>query len=394
MRGRRILLSLMPLLGLVGSGGPHGGFPQEAYVWQRVWTPAVDDAVAIAADSVVAWRVLAAETDRSGTLRAFAPDRASLTASGRPVVLVIRIDGTGNGIEDPGLPERIQDVLEAWQAAGLRPAGLEIDHDCATARLPVYGRLLADLKRHLGPTRLSITALPSWIGAPALRTVLATADESVLQVHAVDAPAQGLFDPDRALGWIEAFAAISPKPFRVALPTYGARAVWDRDGRLVAIESETAGRMTGDRSLELTVPPAKVAGLLRALEARPVSALVGIVWFRLPVAGDRRAWSLATWRKVMTGAPLKALITVETAPGARRDLRDLILVNRGDVDGETPTRIPVAPGCAADGINGYRADPDQAGLVRVEAGLLAAGHTRRIGWLRCSNGTEIAHVEN
>jgi len=395
MTMRRILLPLVMSLGLVGSGGPHGAFPQEAYVWQRHWTPSVVQAVEKAAPMVEAWRVLAAETDHSGGLQVFSPDHAALAATGRPVILVIRIDGTGDAIEDPALPTRIRRILDAWRDAGGAPAGLEIDHDCATSRLAAYGRFLADLKPLLGSTRLSITALPTWIGARALPAILSTTDEAVLQVHAVEAPGRGLFDPDRALGWIEAFAAISPKPFVVALPAYGARVVWDQDGRLAAVESEMTGRAEGARSAELTAPPVLVASLLRRAAALPATGLAGFVWFRLPVAGDRRGWSLATWRKVMTGAPLEAKIAVETEPGAGPAVRDLVLVNHGDVDGEPPVRIPLPAGCtSADGINGYHLAPDGTSLDRIEAGLLAGGRTRRIGWIRCPEGTEVAHVEN
>jgi len=46
-------------------------------------------------------------------------------------------------------------------------AGVEIDHDCATARLSAYARFLSILRARLDRTvPLSITALPAWLSAP------------------------------------------------------------------------------------------------------------------------------------------------------------------------------------------------------------------------------------
>ena len=79
------------------------------------------------------------------------------------------------------------------------------------------------------PRTLSITALPAWLSSPEIDRVIAAADEVVLQVHAVRAPTSGLFDPALARSWIDEFGARTTKPFRVALPDYGARR---RPGRM------------------------------------------------------------------------------------------------------------------------------------------------------------------
>ncbi|MDA4569495.1 DUF3142 domain-containing protein, partial [Escherichia coli] len=66
---------------------------------------------------------------------------------------------------------------------------------------------LTALKNRLEPgTPLSITALPTWLNSPDLDALLKVPDESVLQVHAVLNPTQGLFDAKRAQAWISAFA--------------------------------------------------------------------------------------------------------------------------------------------------------------------------------------------
>ena len=63
-------------------------------------------------------------------------------------------------------------VPARWRAAGVDVVGLEIDHDCATAVLADYARWLA-ANRPPAPLAWSITALPTWAGAPALPAVAA-----------------------------------------------------------------------------------------------------------------------------------------------------------------------------------------------------------------------------
>src|SRR4051794_8021620 len=67
--------------------------PNDAYVWQRRWTPAVAAALHGTAGRIDTWRVLAAQARAGGHLQATAPDTHALHATGRPVVLVVRVDG-------------------------------------------------------------------------------------------------------------------------------------------------------------------------------------------------------------------------------------------------------------------------------------------------------------
>ena len=68
----RVLLILLPTAGLAASSVTQGALPQDAYVWQRQWTPALASALDRSADLVRAWRVLAAQSDPAGRLRATA----------------------------------------------------------------------------------------------------------------------------------------------------------------------------------------------------------------------------------------------------------------------------------------------------------------------------------
>lgn len=392
-RWPRWLLLLVCLVIVSASATSARRLPHDAYVWQQRWTPALAVSLGDASDLVRAWRVLAAHVDRQGALRVVEPDWARLAATGRPVVLVVRIDGQ----LDRWDPANLRDlVLARVRTAPQSIAGLEIDHDCATARLPAYAAFLADLRTALPPSlALSITLLPTWLGDAALDAVLAPLTEAVLQVHAVESPRTGLFDAARARRWVDALDRRTALPFRVALPAYGTRVTWGPDGRLLAVESERPALAGGDAASELIAPPAAVAALLGDLQTRTPAHLAGIAWFRLPTADDRRAWSLATWRAVVQERPLAATITPQVVAGDVPGLYHLLLANDGETDVPLPASVTLPAACViADGSNAYGLERTGAGatLRRRQAGLLR-GHTRQlVGWMRCDPAPETLHV--
>jgi hypothetical protein len=368
-------------------GRPTTPVTSDVYVWQRAWHPALHDAVRQATDLTHAWHVLGAEVTPQGSLRPVAVDFGLMTSTARPVVLVVRIDGQLAGLDGGALVRDIVALHQRWRASGLAMAGVEIDHDCGTARLPAYALWLADLRHGLGAaTPLSITALPAWLASPALERVLAQADESVLQVHAVRQPRYGLFDPGLALQWTADYARRVDRPFRVALPTYGTRVGFDAAGVLTDIESESATLRGASERRELSVSPAAVADFMAQVRANPPAHWTGWVWFRLPTADDQRAWRLSTWREVVQGHPLRAVTTVDWRPAEVASVYDVMLLNCGETDADTPARVTLPAGCSqADGANGYHlaVTPTQRFLDADDAGLLHPHASRVIGWMRC-----------
>lgn len=377
-----------------------------------------------ASDGLVgAWRVLAAELDGADRWTGITPDWNALIADKRPVIMVVRINGqldelrgsasrsastsaSGSALESASEAAPIAQIdaaIKRWRQAGVPIAGVEIDHDCATARLPAYAHFLIALRKQLPPaTKLSITALPTWLESPVLDSLLAAADESVLQVHAVLNPRQGLFDAKRARAWLAAFAEHTDRPWRVALPTYGTRVAWDANGNIAGIESErptltTAGSAAAS---ELVAQPAAMAAFVSQIERDRPRGMAGIVWFRLPTTDDARAWSLPTWRAVLARQPLQAGVTVVAqadAGQANPALRDVILVNTGGADTALPLSIRLDGRCRnGDGINGYALETDAQGMYlrRTQDGLLRAGRQRRIGWLVCPREEITFHVQS
>ncbi len=285
---------------------------------------------------------------------------------------------------------RLEPLLQRWRAAGVRLAGVEIDHDCATAALGDYASWLRELRSVLpADVALSITALPAWLESPKLSEVLAAADSSVLQVHAVDQPRRGLFDAERAAGWIAAWDG-QGRPFHVALPAYGVRIATGADGALHAVDAEGPVERTGAAGTELRADPMAVAGLLRSLAQHPPAHLAGYLWFRLPVAGDQRSWSPATLAAVRDGAPLAANFVVQ-ASAAANGAHDLVLRNDGNLDAAPPSVNLPAHCRLGDALGRYRLELAGDGRLRLtpdsDASLRAATRMQ-IGWVRCERALE------
>lgn len=373
-------------LAFAACGRPPAVLENDAYIWQRQWTPELVEAMRQSVADVRDWRVLAAQTDGQGRLRSFPADRVALATSGRPVILVVRIDGQLAQWDEDALLAQILALHQSWQGSSV--AGIEIDHDCGTARLPAYAHFLGRLKVGLGDTPLSITALPAWLESPVLDGLLSQVDEAVLQVHAVQSPHAGLFDAALATDWALRFSERTHKPFRIALPTYASRVSFDADGRQLGVESEVPNLAGGVSFSELAASPEAVAGFVTAIKKQPPEHLVGLVWFRLPTGDDTRAWSLSTWHAVMRGLPLSSRLSVRAQPAATAGAVDLLLRNDGDVDVSLPSALSLPADCKrADGINGYVLVSDRNGLrlQRRQDGWLHAHRERTVGWARCTS---------
>lgn len=359
---------------------PPQRLPHDAYIWQRRWTNEVVAAMRQSSDLVRTWRVLAAASDAQGHLRPIAVDWATLVRSERALIPVFRIEGQLTNWDEDALRADIHAVLSQWREHRLSIAGIEIDHDCGTAKLPTYARFLKTLRAQFNERRpLSITTLPAWLSSPAFLEVLTYVDEIVLQVHAVQNPRAGLFDAHLAREWVDTVSRQYSVPFRVALPTYGSRVSWGLDGSLLTVESEAALLTGGDAAVELLVSPQEIATFLRTLERDPPPRLAGIVWFRLPAATDRRAWSLATWHAVIAGKPLLASLDVQAHRSDTPGMHNLVLINQGDIDAELPRRVELPATCTlADGINGYTLERAALSCIGDTRGSCAANISSRL----------------
>lgn len=364
---------------------PPLALDQQLYIWQRQWTPAHESALSQSRNDFSRLRVLALQAFPGAGWSRARIDPALLKADGRPLVAVVRLDGQLKTLDQDDVIAQIQHMLDDWRSQGVAPMGLEIDHDAGNARLPAYRDFLIRLRQVLPATlQLSITALPSWLDSPELPGLLLAVDSSVLQVHAVSDPRQGLFDPKRARRWAERWGDVTTRPFYLALPAYGVALLTEQNGAPV-VESEVPIDQGGERR-ELRADPQEVAGLVEALRVEPPEHLAGLIWFRLPLAGDRRVWSLTTLAAVARGDRLDSRLALGVQE--QGGLYDIRLVNQGNLDSPWPRRLTLAVG-ACDGVDalaGYtlQQSPGLLTFTRIQEGRLAAGAQRAIGWARCT----------
>ena len=357
--------------------------PHQAYIWQYRWKAPLLEAITASASEVQGWRVLIGELSASGSMRPIAVNWNALRESQRPVVPVIRVEGRQL---PAGAQKRIVALMDSL------PTGLgqiELDFDSSTQGLANYRKFIADLRQALPTrTRISITLLPDWLDSPALPELLSAVDSSVLQLHGVFGQGRKLFDTPMAERWVTQMLALR-HPFFVALPNYGSRVTFSESGRLLSVESEMPQSGTADQTRELFVPPITVANFLRSLKVPAGGALQGIVWFRLPLESDQRAWSRATWHAVMQYATLPVDWRVEWRPHAAGVSEGtLILRNLSGIDNPAPATISLHARCKLVRDGTYLLDVESGGtlvLARKERHLIR-GHSEFIlGQLHCTD---------
>lgn len=389
---------------------PHASGPlrQEAYVWQRSWNPAVRRSVQ-QASGISGLVVLAAEVDlRQGSPKvARVPLDPSLKDAGRPVGAALRVTTFPSRFADePRIVQLLagitRDLTAEARAKGIALSEIQIDYDCPESKLDDYRGLLPLLRQAAAPVPLTFTALPSWMEQRrAFGGLIAAADGYVLQVHSLKPPAGPggeivLLNPEEAREWIDTAARFG-RPFRVALPTYGYLAAFGAQGRLLGLSAEGPLLSWPEGVTVRTAhsDPAVLAGLIRDWTRDRPAELNGVLWYRLPVEGDRLNWSWPALRAVMAGQTPRGEVRA-TVRNPEPGLAEIDLVNAGD--GEAPLPSPVRVRwrdeafLAADGLAGYEMRPPERNelrLARPRPGRLRPGERRTIAWLRFASPTEV-----
>jgi len=391
-----------------------GPLRQEGYIWQRSWSPAVREAVRQASD-FSSLTVLAAEVDlQTGKPRVIRVplDAEALKGYGKPVGAALRITTFPLRFADERdvvqrLQALVRDVKAEAQAKGIALSEIQIDYDSPESKLGDYRSLLPSLRSVASPVPLTFTALPTWLRQHrAFRRLIAEADGYVLQVHSLKPPQEDFGQGDILLTrlgparYAVTEAARYGLPFRVALPTYSYQAAFDSQRNPIGLLAEGPLVSFGPGVVVRNArsDPAILAELIRGWTRERPAAMTGIVWYRLPVEGDRRNWTWPTLRAVMagrtpTGEVSFAIRTPE--PG----LVEIDLVNAGEAEVLWPASIRVRWGAnsflAADGLAGYRLRKEGARALSLERpgaapkASLRPGERRVVAWLRFSAPTEV-----
>ena len=388
-----------------------GPIEQDVYVWQRLWTSQVLDAISRFGTNFTAVVALNAEVtwQNGGPSLTHVPiDWGGLRAQGRAVGLALRVGpfaGPGRVEDGPGrsLVRIAQSLVAEARTNHVSVSELQIDFDCAESGLDAYRVWVAGVRAAIRPIPLTITTLPSWLKHAAFTRLVAATDGFVLQVHSLEHPEGAgagfsLCNPRLARQAVERAARVGI-PFRVALPTYGYVLAFDPAGKFVGLSAEGPARAWPADSLarEVRAQPEDMAGLVREWTRDRPRTLRGLIWYRLPVAGDRLNWSWPTLASVMAGkVPLAKLRYQLQQP--QPGLAEIELINDGDGDYEGAIQLKArwsdARLIASDAWIGVRATDERSDSLRFEARTLRlpAGEQRSLGWLRLDKETDV-HIE-
>ena len=370
--------------------------PQRGYLWQRDWTPAVNEALAEAQRRLQGLVLLGAEiewVENRPTLVRATIDWEAVKARTKPCALALRL--TSRSGFDAAMTDCVcavaRSLLDEARAHDVIVTEFQLDFDCAQKSLTNYRAWLPRLRRVVHPVRFVITTLPAWLDEPEFAALVREADGYVLQVHSVplsNGRAAMLIDTQAARSWATKAAHLR-LPFSVALPTYRCTAGFDATGKLlsVAMDSVQPRWPPNTRTLELAADPDAIATLVNEWQHERPPELRELIWYRIPVITDARNWRWATLSAVMSGR--KPTHQLELLHEGENPI-DLTIRNRGESDEEIHSAVMATWSdrqlIAADALAGWdvSAAKDRA-LFALAAGRrtrLPPGASRSIGWLR------------
>lgn len=378
---------------------------QRAYVWQRQGTPALLEAVRNSG-RFSRLLFLAAEIDPNSPGRPgfLLENFEHVRQSPREIGLCLRIrelHGRFAGQPDAlnAVLETLRELRDRARMSGIAVSEWQLDYDAPESGLEDYAALVRAARAVVSP--LTLTALPTWLKRKeAFSELVGAGDGFVLQLHGWDSEASGpdamrVLDFRRLERWVDQ-AASHGLQFHVALPTYSYLAALDSTGKAIGLSAEAGPSARSAAAPQRLVgsEASGIAGHVGAWAGRRPPLLAGIVWFRLPVRGDRLNWAPETLLAVVEGRVPRAELRA-AAEAREPGLFDLQITNAGESTELLPRRLRVelAPGriLAADAIHGYVLQQMQDGSIALDRTtaspeLLWPGDAIVVGWVRTTAG--------
>lgn len=284
----------------------------------------------------------------------------------------------------------------------IEPVELQIDFDCATAKLGDYRAWLAVVQKRLAPLPVTITVLPTWLDSSAFAKLAAAATNYVLQVHSLTKPEDIntpflLCDPVAAKRAVARAGEIGVS-FRVALPTYTYIVAFNAAGKFAGLSAEAprSDWPAGTQLREMSADPVAMSLLVRSWNTNRPAAMRGVIWYRLPVVVDNLNWRWPTLAAIVAGRePRESFHAV--ARRAEAGLVEVSLVNDGELDISSQLAIEArwsdARLAAGDGLRGFELAEQSVSAARFQNQSsqfrLPAGEKQIVGWLRFDKDCEV-----
>lgn len=387
-----------------------GPLRHEAYIWQRAWSQPVRDAVTRRGTNFLSLSILKAEIswkDKQPQMARVAVAYESLVEAKRPVGLALRIGpyagpfATNDLIGRYVIETAVALVAEA-RTNRIELVELQIDFDCAEAKLDGYRVWVEAIQRRVAPLPVTITALPSWLNSRAFKRLAVVATNYVLQVHSVERPKSftapfTLCDPAAASRAVERAGRIGV-PFRVALPTYGYLLAFDAAGKFLGLAAEgpRPNWPTNAQIREVSSNPLELAALVQGWRHNRPATLNGVIWYRLPVSGDRFNWRWPTLGAIVESRVPQEKFRVDTRR-VEAGLVEISLVNEGELDISSRLAVEVywskARLVAGDALKDFELADRSASAARFQTRSqpcrIRVGESFVLGWLRFDQDCEV-----
>lgn len=384
--------------------------PHQVYVWQRAWTPPVGEAVAEHATNFTEMSVLMAEVSWKNQVPQITRadvDFQTLAKVHCAVGLVLRV-GPFNGelAANPPAVNFLASLAASLVAEArknqIEPVELQIDFDCATAKLDDYRAWLAVVQKRLAPLPVTITALPSWLESPAFAWLAAAATNYVLQVHSLTKPENIntpflLCDPAVAKRAVAKAGEIGV-PFRVALPTYTYIVAFNAAGKFIGLSAESprSDWPEGTQLRKMAADPRVMSSLVQNWNTNRPAVMRGVIWYRLPVVADNLNWRWPTLGAIIAGRELRESFHAD-ARRVEAGLVEISLVNDGELDISSRLAVEArwsdARLVAGDGLGGFEMAEQDVSAAKFQNQSsqfrLPAGEKQIIGWLRMDQDREV-----
>ena len=406
----RIIIPVCILLSACGRQ-ENAGIPGEnskkvasLYVWNRDWhSRDITESAKVFADSdfyFLAVEFTGKSTDRVVPAESFFRLKNPMTP-----VFRIHLDCFRKYYKDiPSLAERIKKeyacIKNKALKAGKRLRTLQVDLDCPVSKLDAYADLMRALEQNLPEgTVLSFTALPCHLKSWSFTKLAESADFYVLQVHGLEVP-QNISDKVSVYNHRTAENAVTLAetlgcPYLLALPDYAYQLNFDSEtGKFLYLNAEKIPEQSEKVVAETTVPDWNAVSRMVKLAGKELKSCSGIIWFRMPVYGDRFCLDSESLLELQRGEIPLQRITAELEQQKNGTFL-LMIKNKGILDiGKVVVNIKWK---SSEGIydlfQGWHTESETplCGMPSVIAGSIPSpGIKVPVGWFRPENNIGVS----
>jgi len=374
------------------------------YIWNRNWTPEIKESITDLRNCVSHYAVLCGELKYRGNHWEAFQVRidGSYFEEGSKITLAVRIPesasrpfSVGNFEDFLGLLAKVMDsAAEALARNGIVADGLQLDYDCPTSKLNDYAQLLDAIVGRFPGLKVSVTALPTWLGASSFKGLASKTAFYVLQLHAFEIPKDPardgkIFLSEEATAYVKTAADLN-HPFYISLPTYGYEILYNQEGRFIGLRAEGALRNSSKKVKHRVVETKteEILSFLARLDESEVQGLQGIYWFRMPVESDEFNWSVDSFKSVIE-RHMPTLSFSVTHEFREKNLVEVYLVNSGERNTKDQVCFSInwkeGEPFAHDILGKYREDGTLGARTQIVGPAPKVGQKAMIGWFRFDN---------